>query len=334
MGAVALLLEGATCQPETCDLYLRHGFANAAAISRRLRDEHLTRAVVDVAPGKGASLDLRGSEASVAMDESARAQATGRHVPDAPYVRILCSYPFNTVKALLQASPDAELVLFDGGLGSHGGDILRDNGGSGPPRPAALYVSAPELCHSSASDVIRKLPFSLGDRRLADTLQRIFAVDYAQLAPYHGKRCVYLTQPVDAYAERAEMDRRVLELFDPHEREVIVRPHPRDNSPRDPRIAYDESGIPWKLAYKSGIVGEGPVLLAGCSTAQVMPRILLGIEPHIVCTAELYATVTEPEVMAVWHGPMDTIANSYAHRERIHRPRSLGELAETLDAML
>lgn len=253
---------GATCQPETCDLYLRHGFANAAAISRRLRDEHLTRTVVDVAPGKGASLDLRGSEASVAMDESARAQATGRHVPDAPYVRILCSYPFDTVKALLQASPDAELVLFDGGLGSYGGDILRDNGGSGPPRPAALYVSAPELCHSSANDVIRKLPFSLGDRRIADTLQRIFAVDYAQLAPYHGKRCVYLTQPVDVYAERTEMDRRVLELFDPHTREVIVRPHPRD-----PRIVYDENGLPWGLARKSGIAGEGSVARGTCRSA-------------------------------------------------------------------
>ncbi len=51
MGAVALLLQGATCPPETCDLYLRHGFANAAAISRRLRDEHLARTVVDVASG-------------------------------------------------------------------------------------------------------------------------------------------------------------------------------------------------------------------------------------------------------------------------------------------
>ena len=262
MGAVAPLLEGATCQPETCDLYPRHGFANAAAISRGLRDEHLARTVVDVAPGKGASLGLRGSEASVAMDESARAQATGGHVPDAPYARILCSYPYDTVKALLRASPDAELVLFDDGLGSYEGDILRDNGGSGLPRPAALYVSAPELCHSSASDIIRKPPFSLGDRRLVDTLQRIFAVDYAQLAPYHGKRCVYLTQPVDAHAERAEMDRRVLGLLDPHAREVIVRPHPRD-----PRIVYDENGLPWGLARKSGIAGEGSVARGTCRSA-------------------------------------------------------------------
>lgn len=262
MGAVALLLEGATCQPETCDLYPRHGFANTAAISRGLRDEHLARTVVDVAPGKSASLGLRGSEASVAMDESARAQATGGHVPDAPYARILCSYPYDTVKALLRASPDAELVLFDDGLGSYEGDILRDNGGSGLPRPAALYVSAPELCHSSASDIIRKPPFSLGDRRLVDTLQRIFAVDYAQLAPYHGKRCVYLTQPVDAHAERAEMDRRVLGLLDPHAREVIVRPHPRD-----PRIVYDENGLPWGLARKSGIAGEGSVARGTCRSA-------------------------------------------------------------------
>lgn len=108
------------------------------------------------------------------MDESAHAQATDGHVPDAPYARIPCSYPYDTVKALLQASPNAELVLFDDGLGSCEGDILRDNGGSGLPRPVALYVSAPELCHSSGSDVIRKLPFSLGDRRLVDTLQRIF----------------------------------------------------------------------------------------------------------------------------------------------------------------
>lgn len=269
------------------------------------------------------------------MDESAHAQATDGHVPDAPpYARIPCSYPYDTVKALLQASPNAELVLFDDGLGSCEGDILRDNGGSGLPRPAALYVSAPELCHSSGSDVIRKLPFSLGDRRLVDTLQRIFAVDYARLAPYYGKRCVYLTQPVDAYAERAEMDRRVLELLDPHAREVIVRPHSRNTSPRDPRIANDESGIPRELACKSGIVGEGSVLFAGYSTAQVMPRILLGIEQHIVFAAELYAAVTEPEIMAVRHGLMDTIASSYAHRKRIHRPRSLGELAEALDALL
>lgn len=196
------------------------------------------------------------------MDESAHAQATDGHVPDAPYARIPCSYPYDTVKALLQASPNAELVLFDDDLGSYEGDILRDNGGSGLPRPAALYVSAPELCHSSASDVIRKLPFSLGDRRLADTLQRIFAVDYAQLAPYHGKRCVYLTQPVDVYAERTEMDRRVLELFDPHTREVIVRPHPRD-----PRIVYDENGLPWGLARKSGIAGEGSVARGTCRNA-------------------------------------------------------------------
>lgn len=161
-----------------------------------------------------------------------------------PYARIPCSYPYDTVKALLQASPNAELVLFDDGLGSYEGDILRDNGGSGLPRPAALYVSAPELCHSSGSDVIRKLPFSLGDRRLVDTLQRIFAVDYARLAPYHGKRCVYLTQPVDAYAERAEMDRRVLELLDPHAREVIVRPHSRDTSPRDPASPTTRAAFP------------------------------------------------------------------------------------------
>lgn len=263
------------------------------------------------------------------MDESAHG-----HAPDAPYARIPCSYPYDTVKALLQASPNAELVLFDDSLGSYEGDILRDKGGSGLPRPAALYVSAPELCHSSASDVIRKLPFSLGDRRLVDTLQRILAVDYARLAPYHGKRCVYLTQPVDAYAERAEMDRRVLELLDPHAREVIVRPRSRDTSPRDPRIANDESGIPRGLACKSGIVGEGSVLLAGYSTAQVMSRILLGIGQHIVFAAEFYAAVTEPEIMAVRHGLMDTIASSYAHRKRIHRPRSLGELAEALDALL
>lgn len=76
------------------------------------------------------------------------------------------------------------------------------------------------------------------------------------------------------------------------------------------------------------------MLLAGYSTAQVMSRILLGIEQHIVFAAELYAAVTEPEIMAVRHGLMDTIASSYAHRKSIHRPRSLGELAEALDALL
>lgn len=57
--------------------------------------------------------------------------------PTPPYARIPCSYPYDTVKALLQASPNAELVLFDDGLGSCEGDILRDNGARGcrdPPR--------------------------------------------------------------------------------------------------------------------------------------------------------------------------------------------------------
>lgn len=333
MGSIALLLAEEVCRPETCDLYLRHGFANASAVSRRLRMEHLARNVIDVVPGRGASLDLRGSSAALSS-ESARRTAMGGFVPDAAYDIVLCSYPYDTVTALVEGSPAARLVLFDDGLGSYEGDILHDNGGAGLPKATCLYVSAPKLCHSTASEDIRKLPFSLGNGRLVDTLQRIFAIDYARLAPYHAKRCIYLTQPVDANEARRGVDAQVLAALRRHAQEVIVRPHPRDTSQHDARIAYDESEIPWELACRSGIVDERSVLVAGCSTAQVMPRILLGIEPHVVFTAELYAPVTKASIMDVWRGLMDTIASSYAHRDRIHRPHTPKELSALLDELL
>lgn len=355
MGAVTLVERVPGFSLQNTDLYLRMAFSGSREVAGRLAKMGFFRHVFTIGTSSEESLDARGSvrpgvpspeDASVAIaaqieagDNSfgmAQRHSDGidslrRWLLDS-YERVLCTYPYDTAIDLLACSPDAVLELFDDGLGSYVGDILGPFSLSLAPRLAAVYLCAPELSHNDLQVVPKKLPISFDDAELVGDLCRIFLVDSRELSIYHGWHIVYLTQPTDGMARREVLDEQVAGILLQHADDVVVRPHPRDARNHHAGLTYDMSSIPWELACMFGIVSDDSMLIAECSTAQLTPRLLVGVQPRLVFLSEVLASESPSDLLSKERELAGIIGSMYAEPSRVFTPANVEELTRVLES--
>lgn len=73
----------------------------------------------------------------------------------------------------------------------------------------------------------------------------------------------------------------------------IVRKHPRDDDPCDPRFECDTVGSPWELLCALGAIPDDAILIGGCSTAQAMSHMIGSSHSLAVFTQSIYREAME-----------------------------------------
>ena len=224
-------------------------------------------------------------------------------------------------------SPNTVLDMYDDGLGSYVDNIIpHDENAS--LRPRRLYVVAPELVRFSRTNDIRKLPVDLTDRSFREQVESVFAVSRNKLLIYDEKRLVFLTQPVD---ERGRLHIRTTEdivsVLAKYVDDVVIRKHPRDMTQFPSDFIIDNTGIPWELACVLGTIRNDMMLIADCSTAQMMPALMGTARPSIMFLAGLYANrETNNTIQATIKAMIDVVSSAYDESNLcILKPNTLQE---------
>lgn len=334
MGALALCLNEFAGEDAPIDLFFRHDFSGSHALVSRVRDIGAFEHVYEIGANSDEPFSIRGNESDELPDNPIAMLdgQLGNECDDAwaeGYDVVLCSYPYDTVKALWRLRRDTELMVFDDGLGSYVGDMMASNGGARLPHPSRLYLWRPSLYRGEMCDDVRPVPFDGGDADAIETLCAVFGVDEDTIERYRSARCVYLTQPTDGKPERLREKGMVLGALEPWRSDVIVRPHPRDVEPHANGFSYDESGMLWELLCLTGAIDAGTVLVSAVSTAQLMPMMLTGEKPPIVVTLGVTDAIpceAELDVISLMRDAYDG--------ERFLAPSSVAELSEQLGSLL
>lgn len=333
MGALALSLNEFTGDDASVDLFFRHDFSGSHAIASRVRGAGAFEHVYEIGADSDEPFSIRGNESDELTDTPFEMLASqlGESCGDGwahGYDAVVCSYPYDTVKALWRLHSGTGFVAFDDGLGSYVGDMMASNGGANLPHPSRLYLWRPSLYRGEMCDDVRPMPFDGGDADTMELLCSVFDVDGGIVELYRNARCVYLTQPTDGKPERLREKEAVLKALEPWRSDVIVRPHPRDVEPHADGFAYDESGTLWELLCLTGAIDADTALVSAVSTAQLMPMMLTGEKPPIVVTLGLTDAVTceaELDVISLMRDAYDG--------EMFFAPGSVAELSAQLGSL-
>lgn len=334
MGALALCLNEFAGDDASVDLFFRHDFSGSHALVSRVKDIGAFEHVYEIGADSDEPFSIRGNESDeLPADPIAMLDGQLGHGCDDAwsegYDVVLCSYPYDTVKALWRLRRDTVLMVFDDGLGSYVGDMMASNGGASLPHPSRLYLWRPSLYRGEMCDDVRPVPFDCGDADTMATLYAVFDVDEDAVEQYRSARCVYLTQPTDGKPGRLREKEMVLSALEPWRSDVIVRPHPRDVEPHAVGFSYDESGMLWELLCLIGVIDADTVLVSAVSTAQLMPMMLTGEKPPIVVTLGVTDAVpceAELDVISLMRDAYDG--------EGFYSPHSVSELSSQLGVLL
>lgn len=333
IGAIALAYDGFAGSVTLPDLFLRHDFSGSRVLARRLRRAQVFDSVYEVGAGVDGPFSIRGNESDdLPRDPEGllASQVSGGEGWRDGYGRVFCSYPYDTVKALCCLREGVELMAFDDGLGSYVGNIMASNGGALLPRPTCLYLWCPAIYRGELCDDVRPIMPEGQGNLLAGVLCDVFGVEERELEPYRRARCIYLTQPTDDKPERLVEKGLTLAALRPWRDQTVVRPHPRDAEEHVPGFSYDLGRVPWELLCLAGAIDGDTTLVAAVSTAQLMPKMLMGAEPPVVATL----LISGAPVREVEREIVELMSDSYRDPSRVVAPHDAAELTATLSRLL
>lgn len=330
LGCIDLVFHQLEIGGSAPDLYLRHDFTGSGELAQRLSAAGIFGNVFQIGTPGGKPFSIRGNEPDTLPDQPldllCRQIGPAYRTVGTHYAKLVFTYPYDTVKALFRLNPHAEIVTFEDGIGSYFGDILASNGGSLLPHPRRLYLWNARMYTGSLIDDVRSLPSMAEDAAMQLIVAEIFGITAQSLAPYRGKRCIYLTQPIDGKPERERELHETIAALEPWRTTTVVRRHPRDNAPEAPGFTYDRENAQWELLCLSGVIDSTSVLVSSISTAQLSPKLLHDAEPTLIFTARLDGRNATPGELSV----IETIRNAYRDRERIVVPRTADEFHTAL----
>lgn len=275
-----------------CDVFLRHDFSGSSDAAIGLRDNGPFEKVFDVGYVSNGLWSIRGESDAINLEPPYDAVAsaslldqTGGQSDGKGYDAVFCSYPYDTGIYLMAANCGrAELHRYDDGIGSYLGDAMSMRGF------VDTWLFRPDIAEGQiGSDCpVRKIPFGRDSIEMAG---KVFGT--CDVSGYRGKRIVLLTQPIDSFPGRRAVDSEIFDALEPYAESVIVRRHPRDDEPCDPRFEYDTVGSPWELLCALGAIPDDAILVGGCSTAQAMPHMIGSSHSIAVFTQAMYREAME-----------------------------------------
>ena len=230
---------------------------------------------------------------------------TGSRVPAdrlLSYDRILAPAGTGLTISLSVINPQAEIVYYEDGIGGYYGDMfifgryadsLRsklEKCGIDPEdlRPGEILVSDPSHCRSKTAKKISKM--ECGDPSSAEirqALHRVFGDDNADI--YLKNRIVYFSPLTvgdhEDYKIVATRNKKLCEDIDSVGMSFVVRPHPKEENdlPDIKNGTVEKDCVQWEMIAMEQISDEH-ILIGGCSTAQLTPKLLFDREPYVIFT--------------------------------------------------
>lgn len=245
--------------------------------------------------------------------------------------------------ALARIYPTASIIAYDDGLGSYVGDIVHDHKlniiwkllgrRTDSIWPECLYVNNVEFCDSKLSKNKKKL-LTLENTKdnYSSMVYDIFGVSNSSV--YDSRHLVYLSQPLGELG--ANMDRYedlIENALNEFKEFGIYRKHPRDSRKTMLEFIQDDSNCIWELICGDR-VDNNSVLIACCSTTQIMPKILYNKEPWIIFTYKIYG-IDKTEFYKTRFYPVITrLRSCYTNKYRIVEPASIEELVKDIREIL
>lgn len=334
LGCIDLVFHQLETDGSAPDLYLRHDFTGSGELAQRLIDAGIFGSVFQIGTPGGKPFSIRGNESDTLPEhplDLLRQQIGPTYgTAENRYTKLVFTYPYDTVKALHCLNRNARIITFEDGIGSYFGDILAANGGSLLPHPQRLYLWNKHMYTGDLIGDVRELPSMAEDAAMQLIVAEIFGVTARTLAPYQGKRCIYLTQPIDGKPERERELRETITALKPWRETTVVRRHPRDDAPEAPGFTYDRENAQWELLCLAGVIDDTSVLVSSISTAQLSPKLLHDAEPTLIFTACLDGRIATSGELSV----IDTIRHAYRDGNKIIVPRTADEFQAALERSL
>lgn len=192
-----------------------------------------------------------------------------------------------------------------------------------------MFYPTEDDCNALAPYDIHPLQFNQESLRIIEKV----LVDYDKSVDnYINNDLFFLTIPNDFDESINSRELKVLNRLMAHYGDrLMVKLHPR----RDPSDFFAFSNCllenyPWELAIGKGYVSSKSVLIGLCSSAQIMPKLLFGIEPFVVFLDEI---IRLPDY-DIRRQSIDGLRKSYEDKDRIATPSSISELIGCLNEVI
>ena len=257
------------------------------------------------------------------------------------YDKIFSSVMTCFVSALVKMNKNAEFNLFDDGMGSYSGDIVKSGGGFAykifskitktgacAERASHLYVNNKDMCRSQAADTICQIPkMSQEFLQIAD---RIFSVEKSSCV---SKNIIFLSQPSNGLKSLEDDMQNLINTLYLYKDKIMVRLHPRETDYDKYRgFQIDNSREFWELKV-SKMDMQDMVLIGDYSTAQITPKLLFDKEPWLLMTYHLAITYTEEE-KASFDKVVSDVKAHYNEKEKVMIPRNEEEFKTFLKKVI
>lgn len=245
--------------------------------------------------------------------------------------------------------PNADIYLYDDGVGSYTGGILKHftfshlsrcgarrllhsltnliTGGHYYLNPKALFVFNPEFVWFDQTASIPLHRINQLNMQFAgeafpglNNLDDFDAFDAVVLGTCRDsseyKEAVNVLECISSYVEGSL--------------KVLYRPHPRNPEPNPyPGFMLDRKRTPWELLCMFGYITNETILIGFASSGLVFPKMIFDLEPTIVSLHEICSTNSSD-----YSELLEKIRGEYSDQAKIYIPSTMTELLSTLNELL
>ena len=323
------------------DLYLAHPFQQSETVAARLRECGAFNHVYELDAFEKTD-SLKGKLTTfyrLFLPEAALKTMARGKLPVKSYSRVGASSQTSASIALRRAYPQATALMFDDGVGSYFGNMVRDYNspafnllnalffdGALNLDPDTLYLSNPAMSQSGVG--AKTLPLPPLTEEAAAEAETVFG--YVPNDAYRGK-AVYLTQPLEerpGFVKEKEdvLLRLVAQVFGDR---AVGRVHPRQQLSSLGEIPVCDIPNLWELECLRQITDES-VLIGAYSTALLTPKMLCDKEPTVIFTLRLLTADPDNGADRHIYDLIDGFKASYRNPEKVFVPQTMEELEQIL----
>lgn len=161
-------------------------------------------------------------------------------------------------------------------------------------------------------------------------LNRLFALNNER----DKERIIYLSLPGDVSDAMKKSEMHLIKMMDRKlDTKLHLQIHPRrDMGEFD---LYQDSILPsnepWEVLVANGLVDDDSILIGFCSSAQLNPKMLYGVEPTLVF---LHKMVEESDLSVAFERSVTQIQSIYTQQEKIIIPRNTAEFEAVLESIV
>ena len=340
MNAINLKICNSLFCNECVDLYIGHQFKDSKMISYLVKKKELFANVYDFYPsllGEKDNIVFRILKVVFHERNLHRLlNGAGNYNFKNKYDIILFSILTEMSKMLLLCNDNAEVYMFDDGIGSYSRNFKPTSSVSrghlflyrllgyniaNPGIVKGIFLNNPSFYAGSEFDNI--LHIKDNDSDSTKILKDVFKVSNSE--QYLKNKIIYLTYPDN------EKDCIVCNNIANNLNGVLIRLHPRQNA----KSCQLYNGVKdygeglWELICSSYIFDDH-ILISAYSTAQLTPFMLFGKQPYLVFTYKLFGDYITDELKDAIEKMIEMIKEKYSDKNRICIASSEREIFEFL----